>query len=462
MRNYKYLMAQFTFYDRTGICRLLEQQAEKGWVLDKVTNYAWRLRRMEPKKLHYAVAYFPKASAYDPHPSEAQRELQEFCAHSGWILAGTMAQMQIFYNESENPVPIETDPMVELENIHKSAKKSYLPAYFMLLGLAIFQIVLQVGQLISFPLTYLSQNTTLFNWLCQGVLLVMCATEIGGYFSWYRKAKAAAENGEFVQTRGSRKFQLTLLGIVVAALILLLISMKPRLATMMILTLVLMFGAIGGTMGLHMWMKKKGVSRNTNRIVTWTSSIAFALVVCALSMTVMADIFDLPVWAENREVRQFEWNGQYFDIYNDDIPLRVEDLTDAQSPDYSYEAREQGSPFLKKGDYSQRIWASSELPEMSYIVYTTRIPAVYDLVVREVTKPMEYPYGVYENGEPFYDEYIPQDGTLWGADLAYRRYAGGESDNHWVLCYDGSVVIFQPNWELTPDQMAAVGDLFRK
>ena len=75
---------------------------------------------------------------------------------------------------------------------------------------------------------------------------------------------------------------------------------------------------------------------------------------------------------------------------------------------------------------------------------------------------MEYPYGVYENGEPFYDEYIPQDGTLWGADLAYRRYAGGESDNHWVLCYDGSVVIFQPNWELTPDQMAAVGDLFRK
>ena len=40
MRNYKYLMAQFTFYDRTGICRLLERQAEKGWVLDKVTNYA--------------------------------------------------------------------------------------------------------------------------------------------------------------------------------------------------------------------------------------------------------------------------------------------------------------------------------------------------------------------------------------------------------------------------------------
>lgn len=462
MRNYKYLMAQFTFYDRTGICRLLEQQAEKGWVLDKVTNYAWRLRRMEPKKLHYAVTYFPKASAFDPGPTEQQRELHEFCAHSGWILAGTTAQMQIFYNESENPVPIETDPMVELENIHKSAKKSYLPAYFMLLGLAIFQIALQVGQLISFPLTYLSQDTTLFNWLCQGVLLVMCATEIGGYFSWYRKAKRSAENGEFVETRGFRKLQLFLLGVITVALVWLLCSMRPRMAMSMTIILVLLFAVILGVTGIQTLMKRMGVSTGTNRTVTLVLAVVLSVAVGGLTVPVGIMVMDHPAWAENREVRQFEWNGQYFDIYNDDIPLQVEDLTDAQSPDYSYEAREQGSPFLKKGDYSQRIWASSELPEMSYIVYTTRIPAVYDLVVREVTKPMEYPYGVYENGEPFYDEYIPQDGTLWGADLAYRRYAGGESYDHWVLCYDGSVVIFQPNWELPPNQMAAVGDLFRK
>ena len=63
MGSYKYLIAQFTFYDRTGICRILEQYAEKGWVLDKVTNYAWRLRRMEPKKLHYARSYGTAAGA---------------------------------------------------------------------------------------------------------------------------------------------------------------------------------------------------------------------------------------------------------------------------------------------------------------------------------------------------------------------------------------------------------------
>ena len=460
MRKYNYLMAQFTFYDRTGICRILEQQAEKGWVLDKVTNYAWRLRRMEPKKLHYAVTYFPKASAFDPGPSERQQELHAFCAHSGWILAGTTAQMQIFYNESENPVPIETDPVMELENIHKSAKKNYLPAYFMLLGLAIFQIALQVGQLLSFPLTYLSQNTTLFNWLCQGVLFTMCATEIDGYFSWYRKAKRAAENGEFIQTRGYRKFELTLLAVVIVALIWLLCSMRPKMAMSMTIILVLLFAVILAVMGIQTLMKRMGVSAGTNRTVTLVLAVVLSLAVGGLAIPVGNMVMDHPIWAENREVRQFEWNGHYFDIYNDDIPLRVEDLSDARSPDYSYEAHEQRSPFLKKGDYSQRIWASSELPEMSYIVYTTRIPAVYDLVVQEATKPVDYAMGVYENGEPYYDEYIAQDGTLWGADTAYRRYAGGEPYGHWVLCYDGAVVIFQPNWELTAEQMAVVGDVF--
>ena len=246
----------------------------------------------------------------------------------------------------------------------------------------------------------------------------------------------------------------------ITALVWLLCSMSPRMAIFMTIILAILFAVILGVMGAQTMMKRTGVSAGTNRTVTMVLAVVLSLVGGGLVVPVGNMVMDHPAWKENREVRQYEWNGHYFDIYNDEIPLRVEDMSDARSPDYSYEAREQSSPLLAKGDYSQRIWASSELPEMSYIVYTTKIPAIYDLVVREVTKPMEYPYGVYENGEPFYDEYIPQDGTLWGADLAYRRYAGGEAYAHWVLCYEGCVVIFQPNWELTPEQMAVVGSVF--
>lgn len=251
MRQYKYMLSQFTFYDRTGIQRLLEKQAERGWLLDKITNLGWRFKRIEPRKIHFAVTYFPKASAYDPGHSEQQQDLFDFCAHSGWMLAGTGAQMQIFYNEQENPVPIETDPVIELENIHASAKKNYLPAYLSLGILALVQIGLQVGQLISFPLTYLSQSTTLFNWLCEGVLLIMCLQETAGYFLWYRKAKAAAENGEFVETKGHRGIQLVLLGTIEISLIVLLFSLEKKTAMVMLIALVLLFGLMFGTFGIQ-------------------------------------------------------------------------------------------------------------------------------------------------------------------------------------------------------------------
>jgi len=462
MRKHKYLMAQFTFYDRTGICRILEQQAAKGWLLDKVTNFAWRFQRIEPKKIHFAVTYFPKASAYDPYPSEAQQELHEFCAHSGWVLAGTTAQMQIFYNESDDPVPIETDPMMELENIHASAKKNYLPAYFMLLVLAVFQIGLQISQLLSFPLTYLSQDSTVFNWLCQLTLFAMCVMEIGGYFYWYRRAKPAAENGEFVETRGFRKISLFLLAVVIIAMFWLLFSMGPRMATGMSIVLLMLSVVYVAVFSLQGWMKRRGVATKTNRTITLVMTFVITMVICFLTVPVVGKVMALPIWEENREVRKFEWNGHYFDIHNDDIPLRVEDLTEVTCPDYSYRAWEQGSPLLQRGEYDQMVWTSTEYPEMSYIIYTTKIPAIYDLVIREATAHMEHPAGAYENGEPYYDEYILQDGTLWGAEMAYRRYAGGEGYDHWVLCYDSCVVIFQPNWELTPEQMAVVGSIFGK
>ena len=39
MRKKKCCIAQFTFYDRTGIAAYLEKMARKGWMLEKVNNF---------------------------------------------------------------------------------------------------------------------------------------------------------------------------------------------------------------------------------------------------------------------------------------------------------------------------------------------------------------------------------------------------------------------------------------
>ena len=57
MRQTKYVVTQFTFYDRTGIQRMLEKQARKGWLLESIHPFAWKYRRIEPKKLHFAVIH---------------------------------------------------------------------------------------------------------------------------------------------------------------------------------------------------------------------------------------------------------------------------------------------------------------------------------------------------------------------------------------------------------------------
>lgn len=130
MKNTKRVLVQHTFYDRTGICHYLEGQARKGWRLERITNFGWLFRRISPCELHYEVTYFPKASIFDPEPSEQQLAFWDFCEHTGWQLASANGQIQIFYNERSNPTPIETDPVLEVEMIHKAEKRDICRIFF--------------------------------------------------------------------------------------------------------------------------------------------------------------------------------------------------------------------------------------------------------------------------------------------------------------------------------------------
>lgn len=125
----------YSFYDRTGIQKHLEVMAEQGWMLEKIGQLFWHYRRIEPKRIRFAVSYFPSASTFDPKPSEKQETFREFCEHAGWKLAADSAQLEIYWNEDENAIPLVTDALVELETIHKSAMKTIVLSCFILLGI---------------------------------------------------------------------------------------------------------------------------------------------------------------------------------------------------------------------------------------------------------------------------------------------------------------------------------------
>lgn len=122
MKNRMLRFETYSFYDSTGMERHLEHMAARGWMIEQISAFGWRYRRIPPTQIHFAVAYYPPASDFDPEPTEGQRTLQDFCVRTGWQLACTQAQIQIYYNEDADPLPLETDPVVKVTTLHRAAK----------------------------------------------------------------------------------------------------------------------------------------------------------------------------------------------------------------------------------------------------------------------------------------------------------------------------------------------------
>lgn len=145
------------------------------------------------EKLSFSVTYFPGASEFDPGPTESELTKLDFCAHDGWKLAVKWGVMQIFYNEDENAVPIETEPMAQVENVKKSMRKNVLLSHLFEAALIAWYMFLQVGMFRRDPVEYLSSPIKVYQipmWIC---LLLACLYEVGFYFHWTHKAKKVAE-----------------------------------------------------------------------------------------------------------------------------------------------------------------------------------------------------------------------------------------------------------------------------
>lgn len=128
----EYLLT-YTLYDHSRIEAHLGKMTKKGWLLESIGPGGWRYRRIEPQALRFSVVYFPKTSQFAPIPSEELETFRDYCASAGWTFAADSAQMQVFYTEDENAVPIETDPAVELSNIRRSIRRTIVPLYLLLL-----------------------------------------------------------------------------------------------------------------------------------------------------------------------------------------------------------------------------------------------------------------------------------------------------------------------------------------
>ena len=346
MRETKRRLEAFSFFDYTGIARHLSGMAEKGWLIESISNFGWVYRRTEPKKLSFWVSYFPRASEFDPEPTEEQKEFHDFCARTGWVLAARSAQMQVFYNEREDPVPLETDPAVEIQTIRAAAKRSYLPVWCVLLLISVIDCGLFVSRLLGDPIGLLASALNLFTGFTWLLLFLLCALELGGYFVWSRRAARAAERGELPETRSFSRVQkgaaaLALLGFVYWLLSTLTQgnALQRTVAVTMLLATAALILLVNGVKEL---LKRLKAPRGLNRTLT-------VLVSFVLSFVLVGGA----VFGVLRAVR----NGGFDEKPGEEsggLPLMIEELLPGSYGDYRREIRREESLLLGQITTRQR------------------------------------------------------------------------------------------------------------
>ena len=455
MRSTKYVVTQYCFYDRTGIQKMLEKQAAKGWLLESIDQFSWKYRRTEPQKLHFAVTYYPKASMFDPYPTVGEELYRDFIGHSGWQFVASNAQLQVFCTEEENPVPIETDPVVEIQNIHKAVKKNFLPSYILMLLCALMNLGLMTMRLSESFTATLAHNANIFTIFCWIILAVMEILEISAYFLWRGKAlKAAVLDGSFVETRNRNNLIWLILMVILGAYLLMVSSLSAKMAVIGVLSVILLLGAAGLVLWFTAWMKKIGFSKEDNRAYTILATLFISIAVTFLSTAIIMTVMDhLP---DDHVKDTYEFNGITVTRYGDDVPLTVSELTGENMDDYSIYKTVNSSILIDHLAANQyRKFGTGDGSSLRYVVVDVKFGPLFDACLREYL-------AMYHNqkmtdifGNEFYGEFHPIDPDPWGADRAWQLHRL-EEETEYLLVYGNRIVNFDFSKEPTQEQMALV------
>lgn len=457
MREHRRILTNFSFYDPQTIQKRLEEMAAKGWMIRKVGNLFWTFEKIPPKRLRFAVTYFPGASEFDPRPSEKQLDKEAFCAQDGWKLVLRWDAMQIFCNDREDAVPIETDPVPQVENIRRVMKKKVLVTQLFTLLFMLGYIYVQLTRLWQDPADYLSNGFYLFSLPLWVLLFLEAIREVWTYFFWSVRAKRAAEDGIFLAVKRSKWLDW---GIPVLSTVFLLLALSG--GGFHLRYIVCWAGMMGVvfflTNRLMGWMKKKGTPRGINLAVS--CACVMVLTLAGMAGIVAATLGGwLPLEDGRKPVGQYDWDGLTMDIYDDPLHLTVEDLVEVDAR-WSKEARFQESPLVAYGDYRQDLLFGQEIRgyELSYEITDVKLPRLYAFVKERLISQRQDE--VYEDFV-FVDHYEPIDPAVWGAQEAYQLHWSDGAMDTYLVCWENRIVEIKFYWTPTPEQISRAAELLR-
>lgn len=384
MAKYKYQMLRYSLFDYRGVEEHLEKMAAKGWWFDSVGTFCWKFRKKDPAQIKCSVTYAPEFSEFASGLSEEQMEREAYCREAGWRKAGNWVQMQIFYSDSPDAVPIETDEGLRLDIIHKTMKKNFLVVNFLLLLILLFN---------AFTTYNLAKNNWIealadgnWYWRCGLFLwgIFLTVFDLGYYLNWYRKARRAVQEGFPCP---EPKFYRCVSRVAWYVLAVLAIGMfssysNGAMAFMMMYLaglLIIMFLL----RKVREYLKDWELSKGWNFVLFLIADVVFCVILMG-GLTKLVMKFDWDMSKEPQIVDVYEIDGSPWAIYEEELPLYAEDFMDIDYTKRSCYAKETSSLFLEYGEYQQKLLSSvAKEPLVMYMKYqiiTVKADFLYEFV----------------------------------------------------------------------------------
>lgn len=444
MKSKKRRFESFSFYDHTGIEKHLVKMAAKGWLIERISNFGWVYRRIEPKNLKFTVNYYPWASNYEPAPSEDQQTLLDFCAHTGWQLACTWSTMQVFYNEQPEPVPIDTDPMIQLRNIYEGCERSFTNMNVRLIILVTLIAVMLHDSTDGF-IDLLSGSSNLVIILLGTTLLTMALIDLAVYFIWYHKALKATNQGAFLPTKGTasaHKAASVLTGLI---LILWLARMFTDKFTAKNITYILcIFTCILITFIINLlreYFKKRRLPSTSNRILTTLIAFFIWLLIAG------AIVYAFSAGMNGKSDFVLEERNQ---LAPAEIGLTMEELIEESSGNYSSWGTVEESLLLRKETVYLSLSSENE-PALSakYMIVTLKVPWLYNLCKEDLLSSASG--RIYGTQLSINNRYEPMEILPKGTLEGYRLHDGeGQAHNTYILCCENQLIQIGFSWSPSP------------
>ena len=482
MRNTKWELNPYSFYDTEGLARHFERMAAEGWAPDRV-GLCIRYRRIRPQKLRFAVAFYPDS---DDTP-EGEDVFIDYCEQAGWqhaVGAGALTfwggnvdgeggshsgrSRHVFCTADENAVEIDTDPVLQVDATHRGLK----PYCHWLVAFSVLQL-LQMDNIIddlqSDPLSVVSSNLNIRSVILQVMIIVICAAQLIGYYRWYGKAKQVAEEeGRFIAPKSRPWLQtfwrfVLLVTFFSAFVIGLFLSGSSGQGRLYYAALLSIAAPIAAAFFAHSSMERAGAGRKKRCAVTVIALVLAALASTGLLYTMKQNgLFE----SQQANVEWYSENGAHVTIYHDSLPLYLSDLgIEDGTARWSCKSWELSSPLAAQhgGVQEDALGYPDPNDPNQYCGTKTRIyytvSDVYLSALFDRCLSTELDYQKRHPESPYV--YNEVDAAPWGAERAWRLYDEEEEQwlDHWLITGGTRIVEFASgNVEMNDSQKATVGE----